>query len=541
MRKRVYAIRISVADKLRFKLGLEGVLAKKSILCGALLALSLTAACSDSEGDTETTTPPNIIIFYADDLGYGDVSSYGATRVKTPNVDALAENGVKFTDAHATSATCTPSRYSLLTGEYGFRGEAAILPGNAPAIIQPGKKTIADMLREEGYATAVVGKWHLGLGDGDVDWNGPVKPGPLEIGFDYSFLLPATGDRVPTVYLEDHKVVGLDADDPITVSYSERIGDRPVGYENPELLKVGADRQHGETIVNGVSRIGYMDGGKSAEWVDEDFPDVFTQKAKDFMRKNKDEPFFLFFPFHDPHVPRLPHPRFQGATDMGPRGDAIVQMDWMTGEIMKELEALGLAENTLVIFTSDNGPVLNDGYQDQAIELLGDHEPAGPFRGGKYSAYEAGARVPTIAHWPARIKPGESSAVMSQVDIFASIAALLGYELEPSEAIDSQDHLAAWLGEASAGRSILFKQSVPTVTVRDGDFKYILPVEKLVSAGHFIKEKGIESGGSLEPQLFNLAKDPGEKNNIASENPELVREMDALIKTIRSRKKSQRK
>lgn len=519
----------------------------RSILGGVCAVLLSISACSVSDVESldlseranENSAPPNIIIFYADDLGYGDLSSYGATRVQTPNVDELAANGIVFTDAHATSATCTPSRYSLLTGEYGFRGEAAILPGNAPAIIQPGKITLADMLREEGYATAVVGKWHLGLGDGSVDWNGPVKPGPLEIGFDYSFLLPATGDRVPTVYLEGHHVVDLDSDDPIAVSYSERIGDRPVGYERPDLLKVGADRQHGESIINGVSRIGYMSGGKSAEWVDEDFPDVFTEKAKVFMRENKETPFFLFFPFHDPHVPRLPHPRFVGATEMGARGDAIVQMDWMTGEIMKEVRELGLSENTLVIFTSDNGPVLNDGYKDQAIELLGDHKPAGPFRGGKYSAYEAGARVPTIAHWPGRIEAAESDAVMSQVDLFASIAKLVDHSLDPKIAIDSEEHLSAWLGETNEGRDVLFKQSVPTISVRKGDLKYIVPVTEFVSAGHFIKEKGIESGASLEPQLFDLSSDPAEQFNIAAENPSVIQEMEVLIEQIKSRKQSE--
>lgn len=484
-----------------------------------------------------TATPPNIIIFYADDLGYGDVGSYGATEINTPNVDSLAKKGVLFWDAHATAATCTPSRYSLLTGEYGFRSQAAILPGDAPALIRPGKYTLPSMLRENGYATGVIGKWHLGLGDGDVDWNGPVTPGPLEIGFDYSFLLPATGDRVPTVYLENHRVVGLEANDPIEVSYSERIGNRPVGYERPELLKVGADRQHGESIINSVSRIGYMKGGVAAEWVDEEFPDVFTDKAIAFINQHKDGQFFLYFPFHDPHVPRLPHSRFQGATSLGPRGDAIVQMDWMTGKIMDALRELGLESNTLVIFTSDNGPVLNDGYADGAVELNGGHRPSGPFRGGKYSAYEAGARVPTIVSWPGKVRPRESNALISQVDLFASLASLVGAQLDQNVAIDSRDLLNVWLGESDQGRDYLFKQSVPTVALRIGEWKYIEPVEEFVNAGHFIAEKGIESGASLEPQLFNLSSDIGETTNLVSRREELITQADEIFLEIKMRTK----
>lgn len=505
------------------------------------------AACGGGEknGDVVTSkassqTKPNIIVFYADDLGYGDVSSYGATAVQTPHVDKLAETGVIFTDAHATAATCTPSRYSLLTGEYGFRSQAAILPGDAPALIRPGKYTLPAMLKDNGYVTGVVGKWHLGLGDGNINWNEAVKPGPLEIGFDYSFLLPATGDRVPTVYLEGHEVVGLDEADPITVSYGERIGDRPVGYESPELLRVGADRQHGETIVNGISRIGYMDGGVSAEWVDEEFHTVFTDKAKDFMSKHKDESFFLFFPFHDPHVPRLPHPQFQGATEMGARGDAIVQMDWMTGEIMKEVEALGLSDNTLVIFTSDNGPVLNDGYQDGAVELLGDHKPAGVLRGGKYSAYEAGTRVPTIVSWPSVVEAGKNDALMSQVDIYASIAELVGASVSSDVAIDSKPLIDTWLGRSDEGREVMFRQSIPTDVVRMGKYKYIVPVKKLMKAGHFMDEKGIESGGSLEPQLYDLSVDIGETNNIASDHPEIVEKMHSFLGEVKARTKASR-
>lgn len=517
----------------------------RSGLAGSLMLAILAAglgACAGGKaserapvtGQGQVRSAPNIIIFYADDLGFGDLGSYGAEGLPTPNVDRLAREGVRFTDAHATAATCTPSRYSLLTGEYGFRSKAEILPGDAPALIRPDKFTLADMLKNQGYATGVVGKWHLGLGDGAVDWNAEVKPGPLEIGFDYSFLLPSTMDRVPTVYLENYRVVGLDPTDPLSVSYSGKIGSRPTGTENPELLRYKADRQHSDSIINGVSRIGHMKGGKTAEWVDEELHEVVTGKAIEFIRRNRSGPFFLFFPLHDPHVPRLPAKRFEGVTTMGPRGDSIVQMDWMTGQVIAELEKLGIADNTLVIFSSDNGPVLNDGYEDGAVEMLGAHTPAGGLRGGKYSAFEAGTRVPTIAWWPGRIAPGTSSAVMSQVDILASLASLTGASLPQKVAIDSLDRLSAWLGESPIGRRYLFKESVAGYALRDGLLKYIAPMRNPAQAT-FVAGKGIESAASDRPQLYDLDSDLGERNNLAGLRSADVARLKEILTLIEAR------
>jgi len=481
---------------------------------------------------TETVNKPNLVIFYVDDLGWGDLSSYGATAVNTPNVDALANNGIRFTDAHSSAATCTPSRYSLLTGEHAFRKGVKILKGDAAMVISPKQKTLPKMLQKAGYHTGVVGKWHLGLGDGitPIDWNKKVAPGPLEIGFDYSFLLPATGDRVPSVYLENYQVVNLDKKDPLYVNYTKKIGNRPTGYENPDLLRQGADSQHDKTIINGISRIGWMQGGKSAEWKDEDFHTVTTNKAKQFINKAKEQPFFLFFSFHDIHVPRLPNKMFKGATKMGVRGDAIVQMDWITGQVVDHLKKHNLLDNTLIIFTSDNGAVLTDGYDDEALSRIGDHKANGPYNGGKYSIYEAGTRVPFIVHYPTQVKSGVSNALFSQIDIYASMAALLNNPLESTEAIDSENHLLALFDATQPARTLLAEETPHARGLRENNWKYIRPAKRTPK---WVKpKKNIDPGTSKKPQLFELDSDPGESINLARKYPEKVKALESTLQKI---------
>lgn len=476
---------------------------------------------------------PNIVIIYVDDLGYGDLGVYGAKGVNTPNLDKMAAKGLLFKDGHCGASTCTPSRYSLLTGNYAFRNKAAILPGDAPALITPETPTVANMLKRAGYNTAVIGKWHLGLGTGNIDWNGYINMGPKEIGFDYSFLIPATGDRVPTVYTENQRVVNLDPKDPIKVSYETKIGNRPTGTENPEMLKMKADLQHSNTIVNGVSRIGFMSGGEAALWKDEEFSLVLTQKAKDYMTANKDNPFFLYFAFQDIHVPRVPHPMFEGKSSMGPRGDAIAQMDYCTGELMKTLDSLGIAENTLVIFSSDNGPVLDDGYADKSVEMLGNHKPAGPFKGGKYSVFEGGTRVPTISYWPSKIKPGVSNALFTHVDIYNSLSKLVGVALNSNEAVDSFNALPVLLGkQKKGGRKVMLEEAF-TLGLRLGDWKYIHPVS--MATPGWLNNKKVDSGLMQGVQLYNLKDDVFEKNNLAAQYPEKVKEMQALLESIKNK------
>jgi arylsulfatase A-like enzyme len=474
---------------------------------------------------------PNVVLIYADDLGYGDLSSYGATALQTPHIDGLSREGLRFTDAHSPAATCTPSRYALLTGEYAWRKPGTgILPGDAALVIDPSRATLPRIFQEAGYATGVVGKWHLGLGPkGGPDWNGAIAPGPREVGFDDSFIMAATGDRVPTVYVENGRVVGFDPRDPITVSYSERVGDWPTGRANPELLKLQPSHGHDQTIVNGISRIGYMTGGRAALWKDEDMADVFTARAVAFLEKHRDRPFFLYLALHDPHVPRVPHPRFAGKTDLGPRGDAIVQADWCVGEVLTALDRLKLANDTLVLFSSDNGPVVDDGYEDGAVAKLGRHRPAGPFRGGKYSNFEGGTRVPLLVRWPGRVKPGVSSALVSHMDFLASFGAWLGGAARPGPPTDSEDMMAALLGTSRSGRATLVEQA-GGLSLRHGNWKYIEPAE-----GRAINpETGTELGNGSMPQLYDLASDPGETKNVAQGHPDRLRQMQATLQRIRS-------
>ena len=490
---------------------------------------------------------PNVVLIYADDLGYGDVSAYGAGHLKTPNIDRLAREGIRFTDAHAPAATCTPSRYAMLTGEYAWRKPGtAILPGDAALIVEPGRPTLASVFQRAGYATGVVGKWHLGLGPaGGPNWNGEIRPGPMDVGFDSAFIMAATGDRVPTVYVENRRVAGLDPADPITVSYGQPLGNAPTGRGNPDLLTLHPSHGHDQAIVNGISRIGYMTGGKAALWKDEDMADVFTRKATGFIEQHRAKPFFLYFATHDPHVPRVPHPRFVGTTSMGPRGDAIAQLDWSVGEVLATLDRLKLTRNTLVLLTSDNGPVIDDGYRDQAVEKLGGHTPAGPFRGGKYSNFEGGTRVPFVVRWPARVKPAVSAALVSQVDLLASFAALLGSPPVASTRSDdtraaadkagagprdSENVLPALLGTSKTGRTVLIEQA-GSLSLRQGQWKYIVP-----SQGPSVQRNtNTELGNAPQPQLYDLAADPGERTNLATTRPDKVRELTAALDAIRRR------
>ena len=472
---------------------------------------------------------PNFLVIYTDDVGYGDVSCYKGCDFKTPNIDRIAAEGLRFTDAHCTAATCTPSRYTLLTGSYAFRNKRAkILRGSAALIIDPKMATLPKVLQKAGYSTGVVGKWHLGLGEGNVNWNAEVKPGPREVGFGYHFLIPATGDRTPCVYLEEGRVVGLDPKDPIAVSYGKRIGSAKSGSEARDTLKMDWSHGHNSTIVNGISRIGWMTGGHKARWVDEDMADVITRKAVDFIGKNKDKPFFLFYSTHDIHVPRVPHRRFVGKSGTGPRGDAMVQTDWCVGELLKALEKNGLTDNTMVILSSDNGPVLGDGYKDDANEKLGKHDPNGPFRAGKYSKFEGGTRVPFIVKWPGKIKPGETTpALFGQVDLAKTLCMIVEAEIPDGAFVDSRDAGKSLLGRDPLGRAHLIHEA-GGLALRQGQWKFIPAGGTRDQLGPWVNVK-IPAGGSL----YDLSNDLGERRNVAAKNTEKLAEMKALLQKLR--------
>ena len=490
-----------------------------------LLAFTLAGAASGATPAANNAERPNIIIIYADDLGYGDVSCYGSTAISTPNIDRLATHGLLFTDGHAPASTCTPSRYSLLTGRAAFRTPGvAILQGDAAALIKPGETTLASALAEIGYQTSIFGKWHLGLGTGDIDWNKAITPGPMDVGFTEQFILPATLDRVPCVYLEGNRVRDLDPADPITVSYAHRVGTEPTGFSNPELLKYKASPQHSGTIINGVSRIGYMTGGKAARWNDEAMPDVLSGKAAEFIHKNRETPFFIYYAAPEPHVPRIPAPRFAGKTKLGPRGDVIVQLDWEVGQILAALERDNLTENTLIILSSDNGPVLNDGYEDGAVRLNGNHRPSGPYSGGKYGVLEGGTRVPFIVSWPKRIKPGVSHALISHVDFLATLSALTGRKMAAGEGPDSFDLLPVLLGDSTQGRPLLLEEGFADMGYREGDWKITQEIKK--GSGKNVTDRF----GKV--RLYNVAEDLGEKIDLAKQQPERVAQLQAGLRAM---------
>ena len=509
----------------------------KRIIVFGLFATIITGIMSSCKGKVkketkevvQKITKPNVVVIYLDDLGYGDVSAYGGTVLKTPNIDKLANEGVRFTNGYASSATCTPSRYALLTGQYPWRNKKAkILPGTAPLLISTTQQTLPKMFQSQGYYTGIVGKWHLGLGTGNTNWNAHISPGPNEVGFDSSYIMAATQDRVPTVYIENGNVVGLDPKDPIEINYKENFEGEPNGVDNPELLKMTWHHGHNSSIVNGIPRIGYMKGGEAAKWKDEDMADHFLTKAKTYLKEHKNSPFFLYYAMQQPHVPRTPHPRFVGKSGLGPRGDVILEADWVIGEFVKTLETEGLLDNTLIVLSSDNGPVLNDGYNDDSVEKLGAHDPKGGLRGGKYSLYEAGTRVPFITYWKGHIQPKVSDALVCQMDLLTSLSALIGVE---ERTADSKQLLDVFLGKSDIGRESLVIEATSRTALRKGDWILIPPYR-----GAKISSKvNIELGNGKDFQLYNLKEDLGQENDLAKSNPTVLKEMIANFEAIRGK------
>ncbi len=482
---------------------------------------------------------PNVIVIMADDLGYGDLSCYGATTFKTPHIDKLAASGQRFTSGYCSASTCTPSRFSLLTGSYPFRKSGTgIAPPNGHLIIDADTFTLPDIMQKAGYQTGVIGKWHLGLGKKGQgpDWNGRINPGPQEIGFHHHFLLPTTNDRVPQVYLTDSRVLNLDPSDPLWVGNKRPSPDHPTGKSHRDTLKMDWSHGHNGTIHNGISRIGFYTGGHDARFRDEDLADKWVEKSNEFIETNKDKPFFLFYASHDLHVPRIPHERFQGVTPHGFRTDSIVQLDWTVGEIMKTLDRLKLTENTLIVLCSDNGPVMDDGYQDDALEKLGNHKAAGPFKGGKYSVYEGGTRTPFITSWPGTIPAGTSDHIVCSIDLAASLASLTGTPLPEDSCLDSIDIIDSLLGkEGAKGRSNIVSQdngNRGALGLRSGKWK-LTEHSKRKAFNTTVKKKLMFNDVPIH-QLYDLSKDPGEKTNVAKDHPKILARLTAELAKIKA-------
>ena len=499
----------------------------KRIIVLALLCLGVAVHGADK---------PNIIFILADDIGYGDLGCYGATKVKTPNCDRLASQGLRFTDAHSPASVCTPTRYAFLTGQYAFRKKGTgIASGIEGLLIEPGRTTVPSLLKRAGYTTGIVGKWHLGLGTTPTDYNRDIKPGPLEIGFDYAWIIPATGDRTPCVWVENHRVVGLDPADPINLDYS---------------VNRGAPR----SFVNGIPRIGEQKGGKAALWDDENISTVIAAKSCAFIEQHKSEPFFLEVATHNIHVPRVPNPKFRGKSECGVRGDTIVEFDWTVGQILDALDRLKLADNTLLIVTSDNGGILDNNGPD-VVHGIGSpdantgHAFNGVLRGTKGTVWEGGTRLPFITRWPGRIQPGVSTALICHVDMLASFAALTGRQLADADAPDSFNVLPALLGEKSDKpcREFLIEQNNngSALALRKNNWKYI-PGHGGGKAARRKKaepEKPSEAVADrdLPPaggELYNLTTDLSETKNIAAAHRDIVAEMSAKLEALKTKERS---
>jgi arylsulfatase A len=503
-----------------------------------------------AEDAAVTTAKPNIILIYADDLGYGDVGCYGATKVSTPHIDRLAREGRKFTDAHSPSAVCTPSRYGLLTGQYGWRKDIWGPHGpQKPLRISTKTMTLPKLLREQGYATACVGKWHLGFGATTTDWNKELKPGPLEVGFDYYFGVPLVNSGPPYVYVEDHHVVGLDPKDPFILR-KKKNDPRPPSPVQHFPAKAAMDRWAGAKRAHELFR-------------DKMVGTTLTEKTVQWMRKQKkeqpDKPFFMYLATTNIHHPFTPHPRFEGTSQCGRYGDFIHELDWIVGEVLKTLEELKIADNTLVVFTSDNGGMLNHGGQDA---WKAGHRLNGDLLGFKFGVWEGGHRIPFIARWPGKIPAGSvSHQLIGNVDMMATMAKIAGRPLKGNEGPDSFDVLAALRDnpkEPVRDHLILAPARKTHLAIRKGNWVYIPgqgsggfrgqnigdhtlggpAAHKLTRQVNSDIEKGRLKKGAPPAQLYDLNLDRSQSKNVISDHPEVAKKLKGQLKKLQKQGRS---
>lgn len=501
-----------------------------------MAGLIFLGSCRGQPEQEENKKRPNVLIINADDLGYGDLGCYGATKVKTPRIDQLAREGRRFTDAHSASAVCSPSRYALVTGEYPSRKDYwGPIFLKHPLMIDTAQMTVGKVMKEAGYATACIGKWHMGFGNkSPVDWNAELKPGPLELGFDYYFGVPVLNSHPPFVYVENHRVVGLTPEDPFVY------GDTAETAYFPEKWNI---------------EIG---GAKAAHALYKDrlVGTTLKDKAIEWIRENKGggEPFFLYLATTNIHHPFTPAERFVGTSEAGRYGDFIHELDWMVGEVLDVLDEEGLAENTLVIFTSDNGGMLNQGGQEA---WKSGHRMNNDLLGFKFDAWEGGHRVPFIARWPGKIPAGsESDEILANVDLLATLAALVDRPLKEGEGPDSYNMLPALTGSPEKpvrDHLVISPAQKKNLAIRKGKWIYIsaqngggftgteIGEHTLGGAAAHKLTKQVNSdieNGKIKPdvppaQLYDLEADPEQKTNVYNEHPEIAEELKALLeKTI---------
>ena len=503
------------------------------VLCLLLLMTHSTLAVEQ---------PPNVVLIFADDLGYGDLGCYGATKVKTPNIDRLAAEGRRFTDAHSVSAVCTPSRYALMTGEYPVRanegrGVWGPAPITSPLIVDTEKTTIADVFKNAGYHTAVVGKWHLGFGKERNDWQEPLRPGPQDLGFDYYFGMPVVNSAPPYVYVENDRVVGGDPDDPLVLLGRNAKGTTPITLIPPEAAQRSANQFGGAAEAHKLFN-------------DYQVGTTFAEKSVKWINQHKKNPFFLYLATTNIHHPFTPAKRFQGTSQCGLYGDFIHELDWIVGEVLSCLEENGLSDSTLVIFTSDNGGMFNHGGQ---AAFKAGHRQNGDLLGFKFGVWEGGHRVPFIVRWPGKVKAGTTSnQVLGNVDMLATFAAVTEQKLDTAQQADSVNMLPAFIG--NPGRQIrdhllLAPHKGTHLSVRNGKWMYIPqrgsggftgknpgdhgfagpPAANYVGSVNSDIEDGKIKKDAPPAQLYDLASDVNQTQNVYNENSDVVKELKSLL------------
>ncbi len=450
---------------------------------------------------------PNIVFIMADDMGYGDVGCYNPeSKIPTPNMDRLAKEGMRFTDAHSPSAVCTPTRYGILTGRYCWRSrlKKGVLLGYVPPLIETSRMTVASLLKQHEYKTAYIGKWHLGLiwetKDGsdpdlknqqNIDFSKPIGGGPTELGFDYFFGTSgcSTSDP-PYCFIENNRTVGI-----------------------PNVMSTEELHKHP----------GFVPGLMTPDWSEEDVDPILTQKAIDFIdnhqKNTSNEPFFLYLSFSSPHIPFLTPDFIKGRSKEGPRGDLVALVDWCVGQVLDSLDRLGLKDNTLVVVTSDNGP--RKGAKG--------HKSAGDYRGRKGQIWEGGHRVPFIARWPGKIKPDSTcDEVICLTDMLATFAAITGTELPNNAGEDSYNILPALKSKQrsqSIRQATVFHSSAGVFAIRQGKWKLILGIKG--SGSGRLKNRG--DSLSSTGQLYNMQDDSFEQNDLWDEHPDIVERLTKLL------------